>query len=123
MKLARTKDKLQSQLTEINNEMAGLLKELSIESLVSPKKPAASVSSATTTTTKRRGNLTDNIIAALKAAGPEGAKVPHIAKQAGTKGGNVHAWIASTGKSQVERVGRGCYRLKQQQEQEQQHQD
>lgn len=124
MKLARSKDKLQNQLEEVNNEMAGLLKELSFGSLVSPTKPATSKSSVTTTATKpkRRGNLTDGIVTALKAAGPEGAKVPHIAKQVGTKGGNVHAWIASTGKSLIERVGRGRYRLKQQQDQEQEHQ-
>ena len=127
MKLAQSKDKLQSQLAAVNNEMAGLLKELSLDAPTSAKKPAVSAKPAKAAKAakpvKRRGNLTASIIAVLEAAGAEGASVQHIAKQVGTKGGNIHAWLASTGKSRIERVGRGCYRLIQQQPQQQQQQN
>ncbi len=116
MKLAKSKDKLESQLAKINADMAALLSQLTPGAVIaSPAKKIVTEpqkTSAPKGKRKRRGDLTTKIVEALKDAGPAGLKVPAIAAKVGAKGTNVHAWLASTGKDRTERVGRGCYRLK-----------
>lgn len=62
----------------------------------------------------RRGEIGVKIVAALKAAGPKGARVADLAKQLGMKPQNLHVWFSTTGKrsGQTERAAKGVYRLK-----------
>lgn len=119
MKLAQSKDKLQSQLEKINSEIADLLANLTsgkIASSVAPS-PKKAIKPTPSTKRKRYGDLSNKIITALEAAGAQGVKISDLAKKIGVKNVNVHAWFSSTGKDRTERVGRGCYRLKQPQQQ------
>lgn len=127
MKLSRRKDKLQKKLEKLDAQMVELLADFAPTGMIAPRSApavvdapkATALSSAPAAKAKRvkksRGSVTENALAALKAAGSEGAKVADLAAKAGTKPANIHAWLASTGKKYVERVGRGAYRLKQQQ--------
>jgi hypothetical protein len=51
---------------------------------------------------RKRGQMKDNIIAALKAAGTDGLTVKEIATQLDVPPANVHTWFATTGKAIVQ---------------------
>ena len=61
----------------------------------------------------RRGELSSNILATLKSAGPSGITVKELADKVGAKYKNIYIWFATTGKKNpsVKKVGPAQYRL------------
>ncbi|MBX9742650.1 MAG: hypothetical protein K2W99_03820 [Chthoniobacterales bacterium] len=61
-----------------------------------------------------RGEMKQQVLKALAEAGPEGIKVPELAKKIGAKNANVHVWLSSSGKKlpEIERVGAGIFRIR-----------
>lgn len=61
-----------------------------------------------------RGEMKEQILKALEEAGPEGIKVPELAKKIGAKNANVHVWLSSSGKKlpEIERIGAGIFRIR-----------
>src|SRR5207237_698019 len=58
-----------------------------------------------------RGELTEKVMAALRAAGESGLSVSEMAEFAGTKAANIYAWLSGTAKkiTGVRRLGEGRY--------------
>ena len=110
LKLAEKRDALVASLAKIDAEIARAY---------SLKPGAAKVKALKVGTVKskgrgRRGALTAQILAALKAAGDKGVAVKELSKKLGVKNQNVHVWFSSTGKKlgNIVKISAGRYRLK-----------
>lgn len=105
-KLVEQRDKLQSQIDQINDKLSGY------GTTTGGKRKGAARKSAGRP--KKRGQLKEGVIATLKAAGKTGVTAREIADKLGTKPVNIHAWFHSTGKKVkgIEKIDGGKYRMK-----------
>lgn len=106
---------LQGQLDSIQEQMTGLQNQILSEETkpVSPiaiKKPSQP---SGTTQRAGRGELTEQVVAALQAAGKTGIRVKELAKSLGTKPLNIHSWFHSNLKRypSITKLAGGHYRL------------
>ena len=69
----------------------------------------------------QRGMVKENVLKALKEAGPIGMKVNELSKKLGIKSANLHVWFSNVGKKihGIERIAPGHFRLHHKQEEKQ----
>lgn len=120
--LIEKREKLESQIVEINNQLASYG-----GAPAAPAKRGRKPGSATKSVAKkgakrgpkkgskrlssggRRGKLKESILAIIKSAGSEGVAVKDVAASLGAKSQNIHSWFQLTGKKEpnIKKVGTG----------------
>jgi hypothetical protein len=75
--------------------------------------PVAAKATGRKSSKVKRGGLTENVMAALSAAGGSGVTIKDISEKAGTNYRNVAVWFATTGKKnpKIKRVAPATYKL------------
>ncbi len=118
IKLAERKESLLLEIKKIEVQLASLITgkaPAAGKRRGRPAKKAAGIRKSPRRSAKRspRGALKKKIVAALRAAGDAGLKVPELSKKIGAKSQNVHVWLSSTGKKlpEIERIGKGHFKL------------
>lgn len=115
IKLTERKEALVLEIAKIDAQLTSLISGKAVPIVKRRGRPAKSVAPAKKKTGKRakRGALKTKILAALKAAGDEGMKVPALSKKIGVKSQNVHVWFSSTGKNlpEIKRIGKGHFKF------------
>lgn len=117
-KLIKKKKQIQNEASKVDAQISALLGGAVVSSVKTPK-VAHKAQKPTKGQRGKRGSTGKKVLGALQAAGAEGITVPELAANTGIKSGSLHAWFATTGKSHVERVARGRYRIKQEEQAQQ----
>lgn len=111
--LTDKRDELLKHLRALENEIAGALTGAgsAIVEAITPAKTKDKVKAAKVTAQTRsgRGQLKEQILALLGAAGDAGLGVQEIADRLGVKAGNIYVWFSSTGKSLTSKISPGRY--------------
>lgn len=121
IKLTQRKEGLLAEIEKIESQLASLISGKPVRKATkrrgrpAKKAKAGRPAKARKSSGKRapRGQIKTKILAALKAAGDAGLKVPDLSKKIGVKNANVHVWFSSTGKKlpEVKKVGKGHFKF------------
>jgi len=124
LKLSEKKELLLNEANKIDVAIEGLCKGHTKTTSSPVSKSPSSPSQPKVKKQKRspkkmqRGMVKENVLKALKEAGPIGMKVNELSKKLGIKSANLHVWFSNVGKKiqGIERIAPGHFRLHHKQE-------
>ncbi|MEY2481172.1 MAG: hypothetical protein QOI04_2099 [Verrucomicrobiota bacterium] len=100
IKLSERKEKLMSQIQEIDREMAGIQREVEARAATVGARPQGKVTTRRDfrSSPSRRGALKARILGALRGAGQRGLTIRELSNKLGVKSANLYVWFADTGR-------------------------
>ena len=114
IKLSEHKEKLMSQIQEIDRQMAGIQREVETHASTGARKQAkVTTRKGFRSRPSRRGALKAKILGALRGAGRRGLTVGQLSNKLGVKSANLYVWFADTGRNVrgLKKIAPAKYRL------------